>query len=133
MTPKERQENSRGRICKTYFKPGGIKDAKCGTRVPKNMLCSGCVAFTNGKRFSPHNVLFCSSKHPAHNKPQRGELMKVLEKYFGCLIGPEAPMDQIRSGTFTCSQDCEDEEDWRECITTNVRTVGPVETVYLTQ
>ena len=59
--------------------------------------------------------------------------MKVIVKYFGCPIGPDAPMDQIRSGTFTCTQDCEDGEDWRECITTNVRTVGPVETVYLTQ
>ena len=56
LTPKERQEKSRGRICKTCFKPGGdclIKDAKCGTAVPMNMLCTGCVAFTKGKRFSP--------------------------------------------------------------------------------
>ena len=116
MTSKERQESSRGRICRTCFKPGGdclIKDTKCGTRVPMNILCSGCVAFTNSKRFSPHNVLFCNSKHPSHNKPQRGELMKVLEKYFGCPIGPEAPMEQIRSEAFTCTQDSEDDDDWR--------------------
>ena len=74
MTPRERQESSRGRICKTCFKPGGeclVKDTKCGTKVPMSMLCPGCVAFTNRRRFSPHNVLFCNSKHPAHNKPHR--------------------------------------------------------------
>ena len=42
LTPKERQEKSRGR-----------------TTVPMNMLCTGCVAFTKWKRFSPHNLLFC--------------------------------------------------------------------------
>ena len=42
-------------------------------------------------------------------------------------------MDQVSSRTFTCTQSGEVGEDWRECITTNIRTGVPVETVYLTQ
>ena len=68
------------------------------------MLCTGCVAFTKGKLFSPHNILFCNSKHPAHNKPTRGELTKILEQYFDCPIGQNAAMDQVKFGTFTCTQ-----------------------------
>ena len=136
LTPKDRQEKSRGRICKTYFKPGGdclIKDAKCGTAVPMNMLCTSCNAFTKGKRFSPHNSLFCNSKHPAHNKPTRGELTKILEKYFDCPIGQNAAMEQVKSGMFTCTQNKNNTENYPSCTTRSSRTAGTGETIYLTQ
>ena len=102
------------------------------TRVPMNMLCTGCVAFTKGKRLT-HNLLFCNSKHPAHNKPQRGELTKILEKYFGCPIGQNASMDQVRSRTFTCTRSDEAGENLQDHTTLITHTGGPVETVYLTQ
>ena len=94
---------------------------------------SGCVAFTNGKRFSPHNLLFCNSKHPAHNKPQRRELTKIREKYIVCPIGQNASMVQVRSRTFTCTWSDEVGENLQDHTTMNTRTGGPGETVYLTQ
>ena len=64
MNPKDRQESSRGRICKTCFKPGGecLSKEKCSTSVPRGMVCDGCAKFVNtkAKRFSPHNILFCN-------------------------------------------------------------------------
>ena len=134
MTPKERQEKSRGRICKTCFKAGGdciVKDSKCTTPVPVNLLCNGCVAFTRNKRFSPHNILFCNSQHPTHSKPSQGELKKVLEKYFGCPIGQITATEQVRSGTFTCTQTKKKKNSKR--TTKNPRTTGTGDTIHLTQ
>lgn len=93
------------------------------------MLCTGCVAFTKGKRFSPLNILFCNSQHPTHNKPPRGELSKILEKYFSCPIGQNIAVDQVRSGTFTCTQN----KNNPRCTTRSSRTAGTGETIYLTQ
>ena len=98
-----------------------------------NILCTGCVTFTKGKLFSPHNLLFCNSKHPAHNKPQRGELTKILEKYFVCPIGQSALIDQVRSGTFTCTRNEEVEGSFSGRTTRSSQTTEPGETVYLTQ
>ena len=136
MSPKDRQENSRGRICKTGFKPGGeclVKNMKCGGKVPSNLLCPGCVAFTNRKKYLPHNVLICNSKHPSHTKPARGDLIAALQKYFGCPLGQNVSVDQVSSGTFICTQNSSQTDNWRECITTNTRAGSLFETVYLTQ
>ena len=95
------------------------------------MLCTGCVAFTKGRRFSPHNILFCNSQHPTHNKPSRGELNKILEKYFGCPIGQNVGTDQVRTGTFTCTQTKKKKNSKRN--TRSPRTTGTGDTIYLTQ
>ena len=107
-----------------------IKDAKCGTAVPMNMLCTGCIAFTKGKRFSPHNILFCNSQHPTHTKLSRGEMNKVLEKYFGCPIIQNVNADQVRTGTFTSTQTKKKNS---KRNTRSPRTAGTGETIYLTQ
>ena len=86
MTPKERQVECQGRICKTCLKAGGNclgSKGKCTTKVPAEALCKGCVAFCSRNKLSPHNLLFCASNHPAHLKPSTENLQKIFDKYFG--------------------------------------------------
>ena len=118
MIPNDRQDHLKGWTCKTSLKPAGTclnKDRRFGTQVPKGLTCPECVAFTQGKKLSPHNVLFCTSKHPSYVRPQKSEFLQVLQKYFdGRLM----------------------ELGWREpelLVTTQHRSAGTLETVYLTQ
>ena len=124
MNPKERQENSRGWICKTCFKPGGeclVKD-KCTTSTPRGMVCEGCAKFVNlkAKRFSLHNILFCNNTNPAHAKPSRAEMYKILESYFKRPIRRADTGTQSGAGVFSCTRIG---DDWRQCEPTHVETV----------
>ena len=107
MTPKDRQVDCQGKICKTCIKAGGKclgSNGKCTSKVPMETLCKGCVAYCAKNRLSPHNLLFCTSNHPAHMKPSMENLQKIFDKYFGRPWGRPDSSEQVRSGTFTCTQ-----------------------------
>ena len=98
-----------------------------------NILCKGCIAYTAARRLTPHNILFCNSQHPSHNKPSRGEMTKILEKYFGCPIGQKTATDQVGSGTFTCTQTKKKKKTTSKRKTRSPRTAGAGDTIYLIQ
>ena len=84
MTPRERQKALGSWICKTCFKPGGTCAGRgtkaCGTTVPKSLICLGCIVFTQEKKLSPHNAIFCASKHPTHDKPVLIDVYETTDK-----------------------------------------------------
>ena len=60
-----------------------------GMTVPKSLICPGCIIFTHEKKLSPHNMLFCASKHPTYAKPVKSDVYKTLQKYFDSRLGRE--------------------------------------------
>ena len=113
MSPKERQDKSKGKICKTCFKVGGDclgPNGKCSTDVPVDILCKGCVAYCARGRLSPHNLLFCSSKHSTHAKPSKENLPKIFEKYFGRPWGQTDSTEQIRYVHVHSNEDKEEDD-----------------------
>ena len=90
-------------------------------------------AYCTKGRLSPHNMLFCKSKHPSHNKPSKGEITKIFEKYFGCPLGQNNSTDQVRSGTFTCTQTKKKKNTTPNQKTKKPRATGTGDPIYLTQ
>ena len=86
MTPKERHDKLKGRICRTCLRPGGIcitKEKRCSTKLPKDFACEGCVHYTQGRKLSPHSVLYCTSARPEHIKPSKPEFYRILQSTLG--------------------------------------------------
>ena len=55
MSPKERHEKLKGRICRTYLKPGGVcmKGKKCGSKVPKGLFVRVALSMCKGGTCPP--------------------------------------------------------------------------------
>ena len=106
MTPKERHEKLRGKICKTCLKPGGIcviKGRKWGTKVPKSLLCNSCIQFIQSKNLSPFNILYCTSERPEHVHPPKPKFFQAMQEYFGGKITGEITPETVCYGVYVSS------------------------------
>ena len=94
------------RICRTCLKPGGVcltKDKRCSTKVPKSLVCDGCAQYTQGRKLSPHNVLYCTSAQPAHTRPPKSEFYQTMQDYFGEKVAGKITLETVCYGVFLCS------------------------------
>ena len=106
MTPKERLEKMKGRICRTCLKPGGLcltKDKRCSTKVPKGLVCDGCAQYTQGRKLFPHNILYCTSSRPEHICPPKSEFYQTMQDYFGGKVAGKITPETVCYKVFLCS------------------------------
>ena len=102
MSPKERHEKFKGRICRTCLKRGGVcmKGKKCSTKVPKGFVCEGCIKYMQGRNMSPHNHLYCTSDRPDHTHPPKSKFYQLLPDYFGGKVISDISPDSVCYGVF---------------------------------
>ena len=87
LSPEERVKLVRGRsICRTC--PGPARRclrgwSKCHKRVPKTLLCFGCLRNNGRNKQAPGNVLFCTNRTVEHSKPTVDKFIDALRLNLG--------------------------------------------------